>query len=374
MIKHLFTLLLSLFFVCDGFSEQQIKPASFKPVPTWLNNAVFYQIYPQSFKDTDGDGVGDLKGIIEKADYIKSLGVDAVWFNPINPSPFNDAGYDVSDYYGIAPRYGTMDDFRKLLSELKKRNIRVILDLVAGHTSTEHQWFKESAKAGKNAYTDRYIWTKSRDVKPERFVDGSKYERAGNYLKNFFDSQPALNYGYAVPDPANSWEMPVSASGPQKTKEELRNIMKFWLDMGVSGFRVDMASSLIKNDVTGKEIRKLWQDYRTWMEKNYPESVLIAEWGNPSEAIPAGFHVDFLIHFGKTEYPSLFFNEAGVFKKQNCFFDKQGKGTVTKFVNNYLEHKANIGNRGYISVPTANHDFQRPACANRKGDDLKVAM
>lgn len=114
-------------------------------VPEWVDTAVFYQIYPQSFKDTDGDGIGDLKGIIEKLDYVKSLGINALWINPFFESPFADAGYDVSDFYTVAKRYGTNDDAKKLFEEAHKRNIKIILDYVVGHTSVEHPWFKASA-------------------------------------------------------------------------------------------------------------------------------------------------------------------------------------------------------------------------------------
>ena len=121
----------------------------------WLENAVFYEIYPQSFKDTNADGIGDFDGIIEKLDYIKDLGCNAIWMNPCFKSPFGDAGYDVSDYYEAAPRYGTNEDLKRLFEEVHKRDMHILLDLVPGHTSVEHKWFKESMKAEKNQYTDR---------------------------------------------------------------------------------------------------------------------------------------------------------------------------------------------------------------------------
>ncbi|MBQ9490946.1 MAG: glycosylase, partial [Lachnospiraceae bacterium] len=129
--------------------------------PEWLDNAIFYEIYPQSFCDTNGDGIGDFHGIIGKLDYIKELGCNALWINPCFASPFGDAGYDVSDYYQVAPRYGTNEDLKKLFQEAHARGLHVLLDLVPGHTSTKHPWFLESMKAEKNEYTDRYIWTDS---------------------------------------------------------------------------------------------------------------------------------------------------------------------------------------------------------------------
>lgn len=125
---------------------------------SWLKNAVFYEIYPQSFNDTNADGIGDIKGIIEKLDYIKDMGFTAIWMNPCFDSPFNDAGYDVRDYYKVASRYGTNEDLRCLFDEAHKRNIHIILDLVPGHTSVECKWFEESKKAERNEYTDRYIY------------------------------------------------------------------------------------------------------------------------------------------------------------------------------------------------------------------------
>ncbi|UKI32255.1 MAG: hypothetical protein L6W00_01120 [Lentisphaeria bacterium] len=127
--------------------------------PAWLDDAVFYEIYPQSFQDTNGDGIGDLPGIIDRLDYIKSLNVNAIWLNPCFVSPFMDAGYDVADFYRIAPRYGTNDDMKRLCEEAHARGIRIVLDLVAGHTSIEHPWFKASASAEKTAYDDYFVWT-----------------------------------------------------------------------------------------------------------------------------------------------------------------------------------------------------------------------
>ena len=130
-------------------------------MPSWLKNAVFYEIYPQSFQDSNGDGIGDFGGILRRLDYIKELGCNAIWMNPCFASPFTDAGYDVADYYQAAPRYGTNEDLRTIFSEVHKRGMHLILDLVPGHTSVEHPWFRESMKAGKNTYTHRYIWSDS---------------------------------------------------------------------------------------------------------------------------------------------------------------------------------------------------------------------
>ena len=141
-------------------------------VPEWAKNAVFYQIYPQTFCDSDGDGIGDIQGIISKLDYVKSLGVDAIWFNPFFDSPFNDAGYDIRDYYKIAPRYGTNEDARQLFEEVHKRGMHVIFDYVISYTAIDHPWFVASQKQQPNKYSNYYIWTETNWVDPPREFAG----------------------------------------------------------------------------------------------------------------------------------------------------------------------------------------------------------
>jgi maltose alpha-D-glucosyltransferase/alpha-amylase len=358
---------------CSLFVILLASAQKYPPTPIWLKTATFYQIYPQSFKDTNGDGIGDINGIIEKLDYIKWLGCDALWLNPCFESSFQDAGYDVTDYYKVAKRYGTNADLKRLFLEAHKRGMKVCLDLVAGHTSIDYVWFKESQRKEKNKYSDRYIWSNDSTVKPYKYVSG-KFERNGAYRKNFFDCQPALNYGFGQPDPTHPWEQPVTAEGPQSTRRELMKIMDFWLDMGCNGFRVDMAPSLIKNDPDKTETNKLWAEIRNHVQKRHPQSILIAEWGNPEAAIKAGFMMDFIIHFGEA-YSSLFFNNEGTYPQDTCYFSLKGNGTPTKFVDYFVRQLKNVGQGGYICVPTANHDFQRPACGERTGDDqLKTVM
>lgn len=166
--------------------------------PKWLSSAVFYQIYPQSFYDTNGDGIGDIPGITEKLEYIKRLGCNAIWINPVYESPFYDAGYDISNYYKVAPRYGTNGDLKRLFKVAHKKGIRVLLDLVPGHTSIEHPWFKKSCKEKKNKYSEWYIWNDrshlSHDGDP---VILGYAQRPQAYITNYYWHQPALNYGYA---------------------------------------------------------------------------------------------------------------------------------------------------------------------------------
>lgn len=246
--------------------------------PKWLSDAVFYQIYPSSFQDSDGNGIGDLPGIISRLDYIQSLGVNALWLNPVYESGWFDGGYDIIDFYRIDPRFGTNSDMVRLIDEAHKRGLRVCLDLVAGHTSDRCRWFVESATADPNSrYSDYYIWPDSisaaereqirlrhASAHPASDTRGhyveSPYPRARYYMKNYFECQPALNYGYAHPDPSRPWEQAVTAPGPQAVRRELRNIMAFWFDKGVDGFRVDMASSLVKGDPD----RLLWRQTATY--------------------------------------------------------------------------------------------------------------
>ena len=234
----------------------------------WLNNAVVYEIYPQSFYDSNNDGIGDLKGIIKKLDYIENCGFTAIWLNPVNKSSFRDAGYDVTDFYSVDERYGTNDDFKALCDEAHKRGMKVIFDLVAGHTSIDHPWFKESCKDEINEYTNRYIWTDDTFDNTEGIAGYS--ERNGNYITNFFWNQPALNYGYAHPDEKKSWQLPVTHPDCVATKEELKKIIDFWIDMGVDAFRVDMAASLIKGDTDGSFMKAFWNEIRNHMDKKIP--------------------------------------------------------------------------------------------------------
>lgn len=180
--------------------------------PDWLDNAVFYEIYPQSFCDSNGDGMGDFNGIIQKLEYIRELGCTALWINPCFMSPFGDAGYDVSDYFTAAPRYGTNEDLKRLFSEAHKRDMHVLLDLVPGHTSVEHEWFRQSMKAGRNEFTDRYVWTDSVWEEPDGMgcIRGIS-DRDGCCAVNFFSHQPALNYGFYKPE--KPWQQSMDSPG-----------------------------------------------------------------------------------------------------------------------------------------------------------------
>ena len=295
--------------------------------PSWLSDAVFYQIYPSSFQDSDGDGYGDLKGIMSRLDYIKSIGVTAIWLNPVYVSGWTDGGYDVIDFYRVDKRFGTNSDLVELVRQAHERGIKVVMDLVAGHSSDQNEWFLQSREAPDLRYSDYYIWP---DFKPEEPAQSGPMDyaalmnsrtsllrkfvatdapRGPYYVKNFFDTQPALNFGFANPDPEHPWEQAVDAPGPMAMRRELKNIISFWMDKGVDGFRVDMAASLVKNDFDKSATIKLWKDdFTKWFDKKYPEGILIAEWFNPAQSVAAAdFDLDFFCHDGQYNYSTLFF-------------------------------------------------------------------
>jgi glycosidase len=348
--------------------------------PAWLETAVFYQIYPQSFYDTNGDGIGDLEGIRQKLGYLHELGANAVWINPCFVSPFMDAGYDVSDYYRVAPRYGTNEELKAIFEEGRNQGIRILLDLVPGHTSIEHPWFQKSCRHARGPYSDYYIWTDSAwkwDVPGFRLVSGYS-ERDGAFATNFFYHQPALNYGFANPDPAQPWQQGVSAPGAQQVRKEMRDLMRYWLEMGASGFRVDMAGSLVKSDPGGRATQSLWQEMRQWLDEEFPEACLVSEWGRPSIAIPAGFHVDFCLPFGMPGYTALLRKPYGPGPGRDpygfSFFNSIGSGNICEFLDDYLGHYHATRGRGLIAIPTGNHDSTVRLSQDRNFRDLELVF
>jgi glycosidase len=345
------------------------------PGAAWADKAVFYQIYPQTFYDSNGDGVGDLQGIIEKLDYVKSLGVQALWLNPFYESPFRDAGYDVTDFYKVAPRYGTNDDAKRLFAEVHKRGMHIIIDYVPSYTSIDHPWFKASCDPKPNKYSNWYVWTSSTwfpgmDKYKAGFIQGY-CERDGMFMNNFFWHQPALNYGYANPDPHQPWQLPVDHPDVMALKEEMKNVMRFWLDMGCDGFRIDMAASIVKND-NGSEASKYWKTVREFFDKEYPGTFTVAEWSFPKDAVKGGFNADFFHWFNG--YEDLFQKEK--IRNSNfdghSFFDSEGKGDISHFLELYLDQYNGSKDKGYISIPFGNHDLVRIKNNGRTDDDIAV--
>lgn len=337
----------------------------------WLRDAVFYEIYPQSFYDTNGDGIGDFKGILRKLDYIKSLGCNAIWLNPCFDSPFSDAGYDVRDYEKTAARYGTNEDLVQLFTEAHQKGIRIILDLVPGHTSEEHPWFKESGKAEKNKYSGRYIWTEHwmQPIPGHPYVAGN-CDRDGTYYLNFFQCQPALNYGFL--HPTESWQKPMDDPDCLATRDAIREVIRFWLSKGCDGFRVDMADSLVKEDDENKSgTCEVWRDILAPIRKEFPEAVFVSEWNRPEQSInSAGFDVDFYLDWPGNGYHALLRDtESG---EDKSFFKKGPESDITRFLEEYLPRYTATKENGYIALITCNHDTPRPR-RTLTPDELKIA-
>lgn len=320
--------------------------------PQWLDNAVFYEIYPQSFMDSNGDGIGDFMGIISKLDYIKELGCNAIWLNPCFKSPFGDAGYDVEDYLTAAERYGTNQDLYRLFEEVHKREMHCILDLVPGHTAVTHHWFRQSMKAEKNEFTHRYIWTDSiwENTAPLECIRGIS-DRDGSAAVNFFSHQPALNYGYFRPE--KSWQQPMDSKDALATVEAIKDVMRFWLKAGCDGFRVDMAGSLVKNDNESSDGNvALWNNFREFLDNEFPHAAMISEWGEPDKSLRGGFHMDFLLHFGPSHYNDLF-------RCPEPYFSSRGRGSAAAFTQKYIENSKKTDGKGLICIPSGNHDMDR---------------
>jgi alpha-glucosidase len=224
-------------------TQTAVKTASRQSERDWWQNAVIYEIYPRSFQDSNGDGIGDLNGITQRLDYLQELGVDAIWLTPVYPSPQVDFGYDISDYRAIDPQYGTMADFDKLVDEAAKRHIRVIMDMVMNHTSDKHKWFLESRSSRDNPYRDWYVW---RDGKGE--TAASQGEPPNNWQSYFghsawqWDPKTRQYYyhKFYIQQPDLNWNNP-------KVHQAFKDIVAFWLKRGVGGFRFDAITTLYED-------------------------------------------------------------------------------------------------------------------------------
>ena len=247
-------------------------PTLRRPDPLWYMDAVFYQLHVKSFADSNGDGIGDFPGLTSKLDHLESLGVDCLWLQPMYPSPFKDDGYDISDYTNVHPSYGTLKDFELFLHEAHNRGLRVIIELVLNHTSDQHVWFQEARSATDNPRRDWYVWSdtdeKYRGVRII-FIDTELSNWAWDpvskayYWHRFFSHQPDLNFD----NPA--------------VREEIWNVMKFWLDLGVDGFRVDAVPYLVEREGTScenlPETHAILKDLRTRLDAHFEDKVLLAE-------------------------------------------------------------------------------------------------
>lgn len=404
---------------CAMMSAQP-APGSFEQTwtrgPEWLRDGVIYQVYPSSYKDSDGNGIGDIRGVISELDYIESLGVRAIWFNPLFVSGWIDGGYDVIDFYRVDPRFGTNNDMVELIEKAHAKGIKVMLDLVAGHTSDKHPWFIQSSQDTNLQYSDYYIWSdRLPDAKAERELETmlkdpnymqntigkwmkSEYPRNKFYMKNFYACQPSLNYGYANPDPSRPWEQGVDAPGPKAVRQELKDIIAFWYGKGVDGFRVDMANSLVKNDKDKKEIMNLWREIREWSDKNYPDHVLMAEWGSPKYCLAAGYNIDMDLNSTKAHNRRMYFDRKHQ-ADDGSYFSLNGgqpsvkdlygnawpedkidsKTTAAEMLKEYYDYFTDClestETMGYFATITGNHDHLRINMGARNTpDQLKVML
>lgn len=336
----------------------------------WWKESVIYQVYPRSFCDTNGDGIGDLQGVIRHLDYIQKLGADVIWLNPIYASPNDDNGYDISDYRAIMPEFGTMEDFDQLLTEAHRRQIRIVMDLVVNHTSDEHPWFLESRKSKDNPYRDYYIWREgSNDAPPNNWgssFSGSAWENTPEtgeyYLHLFSRKQPDLN-----------WENPA-------VRQEVYSLMRFWLDKGVDGFRMDVINFISKvPGLPNGPVKGLYGDFT-------PHTVN----GPRIHEFMQEMHQQVLSHYDVMsvgETPSVFVADAAAFtaperQELNMVFqfehmaldedEQYGKWSLhplplSALKENLSRWQTQLYNRGWNSLYWNNHD--QPRIVSRFGND-----
>ena len=332
----------------------------------WWKEGVIYQIYPRSFKDTSGNGVGDLQGIIQKLDYIESLGVNMVWLNPIYESPNDDNGYDISDYRAIMKEFGTMTDFDELLQGLHKRNIKLVMDVVVNHSSDEHEWFQQSRSSRDNPYRDYYHWWPAEKGKPnhrwsffDENSDAWKYDKQTDayYLHYFSQKQPDLN-----------WENP-------KVRQEVYDIMKFWADKGVDGFRLD-AFQYVSKDITfppfpeGYDIsipnvikyHGMGPHIHTYLKEMYEQVLSKYDVFAVSEGVGSTLEdAHNLVDEDRKELQMAYHFEATdmVTTLEKC--------TLAQFKESFTKWDTSFAEKGWISIYLSNHDQSR--FVNRYGSD-----
>lgn len=338
--------------------------------PKWWKEATVYQIYPRSFQDSDGDGVGDIKGIISRLDYIKSLGVDAVWLNPVYVSPQKDNGYDISDYTNINPQFGTMADFEAMMKGFHERGIKVMMDMVLNHCSDEHQWFQEAKKSRNSPYYNYFHWWPAEKGEPpyrwsifDEKAYGWEYNKATNsyYLHYFADFQPDLN-----------WENPA-------LRQDIYKMMRMWCDKGVDGFRMD-ALAFISKDTTWpplpKEYNGQWgmyyasgphlHDYIQEMNREVLSKYDVATVAEAMGDIP---RVKKFVDEDRKELNMAYHFEAidfGYLPGEYKMPDPKGYDLV-KWKHIYAKWDSAFTEKGWGTVYLANHD--QPRMLTRWGND-----
>lgn len=319
----------------------------------WWHDKVVYQIYPQSFKDSNGDGIGDINGIIEKLDYLKDLGVDIIWITPFFTSPMVDNGYDVADFCDINPLFGTMEDMDKLIEETKKRDMFIMIDFVANHTSSEHSWFKEALKGKDNPYHNYYIFKDVPCNDHWSCFGGSAWEYVPSLNEYYF-------HEFAVGQPDLNWNNP-------KVREEMANAINFWMEKGIKGIRFDvihMIGKEIENDIYGygptlhERVRELY--YNSYGKYDI---VTVGEaWGNLEQAkdftLPEREELNMVFQFECTSYTNDH-SRHGKFTPRDVDF-KFVKDTLSKY-------QYGLNECSWNALMVENHDLGR--CINRFGDE-----
>ena len=332
----------------------------------WWKEGIVYQIYPRSFKDTSGNGVGDLRGIIQKLDYIKSLGVTMVWLNPIYQSPNDDNGYDISDYRAIMKEFGTMEDFDELLEGLHKRGMKFIMDVVVNHSSDEHEWFQQSRSSRNNPYRDYYHWWPAEKGKPnhrwsffDENSDAWKYDEQTNayYLHYFSQKQPDLN-----------WENP-------KVRQEVYDIMKFWAEKGVDGFRLD-AFQYVSKDITFPpfpegydvdvpsviEYHGMGPHIHSYLKEMYDQVLSEYDVFAVSEGVGSTLQdAHDLVDKDRNELQMAYHFEA------TDMVTTLDKCTLAQFKESFTKWDKSFAEKGWIAIYLSNHDQSR--FINRYGSD-----
>ena len=332
----------------------------------WWKEGIVYQIYPRSYKDTSENGVGDLRGIIQKLDYIKSLGVTMVWLNPIYESPNDDNGYDISDYRAIMKEFGTMEDFDKLLEGLHQRGMKFIMDVVVNHSSDEHEWFKQSRSSRDNPYRDYYHWWPAEKGKPnyrwsffDENSDAWKYDEQTDsyYLHYFSQKQPDLN-----------WENP-------KVRQEVYDIMKFWAEKGVDGFRLD-AFQYVSKDITFPpfpegydvdipsviEYHGMGPHIHSYLKEMYDQVLSKYDVFAVSEGVGSTLQdAHDLVDKDRNELQMAYHFEATdmVTTLEKC--------TLAQFKESFTKWDKSFAEKGWIAIYLSNHDQSR--FINRYGSD-----
>ena len=329
---------------------------------SWWKNSVVYQIYPKSFQDSNGDGIGDIPGIISRLDYLEKLGIDVIWLSPVYESPMDDNGYDISDYRAIHPDFGTMEDMDQLIAEADKRGIKIVMDLVVNHTSDEHEWFQEALKGRDNPYRDYYVWRDPVNGGPpndlESTFSGSawEYDEASGqyYLHLFSKKQPDLN-----------WEN-------QKMRQDIYDMINFWLDKGIGGFRMDVIDNIGKVPdekivVNGPKLHDYLQEMNRETFSKYDVMTVGETWGATLENAQL--------------YSDPDRNELSmIFQFEHIGLDEQDDGAKWDLKDiDFVELKevlskwqTDIGDKAWNSLFWNNHDS--PRIVSRWGNDKEYRV